>query len=153
QVVPHADNGRITAVKLHKGVLHATTKLKESKTYTFKNRSEQERVVILEHPFRAPFQLTSPEKPIETASDVYRFQLSVPAGKAVSQTVAEEREVGSQVVLTNSDDQSIRVFLNAPATNPAMKEALRKALELKGKLALTQREVQAVQRELTAIKQ
>ncbi len=41
-----SDNGRITSVKVVKGILYSTTKLrKETKTYTIVNRNDAERLV------------------------------------------------------------------------------------------------------------
>ena len=54
----------------------------QTKTYTVKNRSEQDRVVLIEHPYRPDFKLVSKDKPAERARDVYRFELKVAAGKA-----------------------------------------------------------------------
>src|SRR5260370_13304105 len=34
QAVPHSDNGKLTAVKILKGILHTQTKVKDAKTYT-----------------------------------------------------------------------------------------------------------------------
>src|SRR5262249_19951137 len=146
QVVPEADSGRLTAVKIQKGIVYTTTQLRETKTYAFKNRAEQDRTIILEHPFRPEFKLTSQEKPLETARDVYRFELKVPAGKEVKQTITEERDQGSSIALTNSDEDALRVFLNAPVTSAAVKKAIERAIELKAKLALTQQEIGNVNR-------
>src|SRR3989440_8407674 len=41
--VPSSDNGRILAIKAVKGVVHTTDKNRQTKTYTIKNRNEQER--------------------------------------------------------------------------------------------------------------
>src|SRR5207248_10154403 len=41
--VPSSDNGRITQIKAVKGVVYTTNKVRETKTYTIVNRSEQER--------------------------------------------------------------------------------------------------------------
>ena len=41
-----------------KGVIHTTTKVKDTKTYTIANRNESDRVVMLEHPNRTGFKLT-----------------------------------------------------------------------------------------------
>ena len=90
QAVPHPDNGQLVSVKIHKGVVYTTSKVKESKTYTVVNRSEQDRLVLIEHRFRPEFKLTSADKPAETASDVYRFQVNVPRGKTARQEVAED---------------------------------------------------------------
>ena len=149
--VPHSDNGRLTSVRIIKGIIHTTTKVKDSKTYTIVNRNDTDRVVLVEHANRTDFKLTSKDKPWETASDVHRFKVSVPAGKTVPYTVSEEKDFGSTVTLTNSDDQSIRIVIDDRATSPAVKQALQRALELRGKLAETQREIQQEERQLKVI--
>src|SRR5262249_44863733 len=60
-------------------------------------------------------------------------EVKVAAGKDASLTVTEERDLLGQVVLTNSDDNTIRVFLQSGVISKAAQEALSKALELKGK--------------------
>ena len=52
-------------MKVNKGILYRTDKVREEKTYTVKNRSEHDRVVLIEHPFRADFTLVSKDKPAE----------------------------------------------------------------------------------------
>ncbi|HKB39643.1 MAG TPA: DUF4139 domain-containing protein, partial [Gemmataceae bacterium] len=73
------------------------------------------------------------------------------AGKTVPYTVSEEKDFGSQTILTNSDDQSIRIVLNDRVTTAKVKEALSKALSLRGKMADTQRELQQLERQLKVI--
>jgi hypothetical protein len=90
-----ADGGRLTHVKAVKGVLHTTTKLRETKTYTVKDRNPQGRAVLIEHPVRDQFKLAGITMLAQTARDVYRFELKVPAGKSATQTVTEERDLTS----------------------------------------------------------
>jgi hypothetical protein len=132
-------------------VLYTTTKLREKKTYTVKNRNPQDRTVLIEHPVRPDFKLVSKGRPAETARDVYRFELKVPAGEAATQTVTEERDVGSTLLLTNSPDEQVRVFLQSPVVSAKVKEGLKKAQELRWEWARTQREVGEQQRQLQAI--
>jgi hypothetical protein len=149
--VAQRDPDRLIHVKIQRGILFSTNKIREQKTYTIKNRSEQDRTVLIEHPFRADFKLVSPEKPTERARDVYRFELSVPKGETVKQEVIEERDVVSQVVLSNANDQTIRFFLTAPVSSKAVQEALKRALELKNTLSVTQRDLAQLQRQLKDI--
>jgi len=102
QAVPASDNGRITSVKVVKGIVYTTTKVKDSKTYTIVNRNDTDRVVMVEHANRTDFKLTSKDKPWETASDVHRFKVTAPAGKTTEYTVSEEKDFGSSVTITNS---------------------------------------------------
>ncbi|HEX4621352.1 MAG TPA: hypothetical protein VH208_07280, partial [Myxococcaceae bacterium] len=150
--VPSSDNGRLVQVKVVKGILHSQTKVRETKTYTIVNRNDSERLVLVEHPVRNDFHLTDDtNKPAETASDVYRFEVKVPAGKTATQVVTEERIVNEQVQLTNSNDDQIRFFLSSTVSSPKVKEGLKQALELRGAQAATQRQIADKQRELKDI--
>ncbi len=151
QPIVETPKQRLTKVKLLKGILYSTSRLVEGKTYKLKSRSGGDRTVLVEHPYRPDFRLTSKEKPAETARDVYRFAVQLPAGKDASLTVTEEKDLGSQMALTNTDDNSIRVFIQDAATSAAAKEALHKALELKGKGDKTRQELEHVNQLLADI--
>jgi hypothetical protein len=151
EALPQPGNGRLTKVKLNKGLLYSTTKVQEGKTYKAKNRSQQDRLLIVEHPYRPEFKLVSKDQPSERARDVYRFEVKLPVGQSASLDVVEERDVVSTVQLNNTDDQTIRYFLNQTISSAKVKEALQKALELKGKLVGTQQELAAVNVQLKQI--
>jgi hypothetical protein len=146
---------RITKVKVQRGVIQATHLIQQSRTYNAKNRSEHDRLVIVEHPYRPEFKLVSEKEPAERARDVYRFELPVAKGQAGSLTVTEERTQAQAISLSNTDDQTIRVFLNTNGSviSQGVKDAVAKALELKNKVALTQRELAQVNRKLNDIVQ
>src|SRR5258708_40248726 len=95
EVVNPTNNGRLTKVKVYKGLIYSTTRVQEGKTYRAKNRSEQDRQLIIEHPFRPEFNLvkttyedaakkTQEIKPRERSRDVYRFEVSPPAAKSIT---------------------------------------------------------------------
>ena len=127
------DSGRVTMVKVVKGILESTTKLRETKTYTIVNRNDAERLVLVEHPVRNEFHLTDDtSKPAETASDVYRFELKVPAGKTATQVVTEERVINQQFQLANTADNNIWFFLNGTVASKKVKDGLKEAINLRG---------------------
>ncbi len=150
--VPSSDNGRLVQVKIVKGILHSQTKIRETKTYTIVNRNDAERLVLVEHPVRNDFHLTDDTtKPAETASDVYRFEVKVPAGKTATQVVTEEKILNQQVQLTNSNDDQMRFFLNSTISSPKVKDGLKQALDLRFALGKTQRDRQELERQLKDI--
>jgi hypothetical protein len=142
---------QLVAVKVVKGVVRATHKLRETKKYLVKNRSPQDRTLIIEHPIRTDWKLIKPEKATEQSRDVYRFEVKVPAGKSVTHEVVEEQSRVDQVALNSNDDRTVRVFLNSPVTSPQVKEALHKAAALRGKLSDTQHQLGQLQGQLKAI--
>jgi hypothetical protein len=90
-------------------------------------------------------------KPAETASDVYRFEVTVPAGKTATQVVTEERVIGSQVQLTNSNDDQMRFFINSTVSSPKVKEGLKQGIALRWALNKTQHDIADQQLQLTTI--
>jgi septal ring factor EnvC (AmiA/AmiB activator) len=138
-------------VRLNKGLLYQTTKVREEKTYNLKNRTEKDRTVLIEHPYRPEFALVSKDKPSERARDVYRFEVKLPAGKNASREVIEEQDVATVIALTNSDDNQMRFFISQPVVSEAVKQALSKAVELKSKVTDTARELAQLQKQLKDI--
>jgi hypothetical protein len=155
EVAPEGSNAPDTLlkVKAYKGILYATFKLRQSKTYIIKNRSEHERTVLIEHPFRADWQLVSPAKPAERARDVYRFEVAAAADKTVKQEVVEEQTRIDQVALSNSPDEAVRIFLRSPISSPKVKAALQEALDLKAQLEETRAKIRKEEEALKVIEQ
>jgi hypothetical protein len=148
--VAKRDPDRYTLVKIIKGIVQTTTKIRETKTYNVKNRSEQDRVVLVEHPFRPDFKLTSKEAK-ERARDVYRFEVEVAAGKSAKQEVIEERDLVSQIAITNLDDNTMRLIFTSTVTSKPVIEALKKSQDMKFKMGETQRELAHARQQLTDI--
>jgi DNA repair exonuclease SbcCD ATPase subunit len=131
---------------------YSTSKLRDTHIYELVNIFIAERLVLVEHPVRNDFHLTDDtSKPAETASDVYRFEVKAPAGKTVTQAVTEERVLSEQVQLTNSNDDQMRFFINATVVSPKVKTGLTQAIDLRGTLNKTQREIAELQRQLQTI--
>src|SRR5262249_5441437 len=130
-----------------------TDRVREEKTYTATNRSGQERTLWIEHPYRPEFELVSKEQPVERTQEVRRFEMKLPteAKKSVSMTVIEERDVAQSIAISNSDDNTIRFFMNNTISSPEVKKALEGALSLKGKLAAVQQELGHVNQSLQVI--
>jgi hypothetical protein len=147
---PAQSNGRITQLKVDKGVLTSTTKTVETRVYTVKNRNDQERTLLIEHPVRHEFKLVDC-KPAETAADVYRFELKVPAGGTKALAVHEEQTVAASVAISSQADEQVRLFLGQKALSEKVKQGLLRALELRAALAKTAREVAEQRGKLDAI--
>jgi hypothetical protein len=142
---------QLTAVKIVKGVLRATHRLRETKNYLVKNRSTQDRTLVIEHPVRADWRLVTPEKPAERSREVYRFEVKVPAGKSLTHQVVEEQSRSDLIALTAKTGQELRIFLQSPVPSARVKEALEQAASLHGKLIDTQRQLTELQEQLKAI--
>jgi hypothetical protein len=144
---------RLTSVRIQRGIIIRTDKIREELTYTATNRTDKERTLWIEHPYRADFQLVSETKPVERTQENYRFEIKLPAGakQAISQTIVEERDISTSISISNLDDNSIRFFINNTISSEGVKEALRQAVVLKDALAKTQQEARHVADQLRVI--
>jgi hypothetical protein len=148
---PDPSNGRVSFLKLKKGILETRSILREGKTYRITNRSDQERLVVVEHPNRPEFRLVSKDKPTERTRDAYRFEIKVPAGKTETTDVVEERTVSESTQITAADDNAIRFLIAGPARNTKLTDALKKALEMRAAQTKTSSEMAEVSAQLSAI--
>jgi hypothetical protein len=106
--------------------------------------------LIVEHPYRPDWKLTAPATAQERTRDHYRFHLTVPAGKTVVQQVVEEQGHVDDIALGNADETAVRLFISADVTSSPVRERLKKALELRAKLAATRAEASALENRLKA---
>jgi hypothetical protein len=137
EVVPDNSQQELMAVSIRKGLLWTTRKFVEAKTYQVKNRDRKAKTVLLEHPFRADWTLTSPVQSPERTRDVYRFPILVEGGQSATQLVREEHVVQQSVRLTDSGLDQTLVYMQGQQLRPALRDALQKAFTLRDRLSQT----------------
>jgi hypothetical protein len=142
---------QLIAVKVNKGIIQSSHKLRDTKTYTLTNRSKHDRTVIVEHPIRTEWKLVEPAKANEQSRDVYRFEVKVAAGKTVQHKVTEEQTRQTRLALSSADDRVVKIFLTSQVVSPKVKTSIEKAVALRNKQAATKRELLHVEKQLKAI--
>ncbi|MBY0459063.1 MAG: DUF4139 domain-containing protein, partial [Gemmataceae bacterium] len=152
EVDPKAGAGKqqITRVKAVRGIVTTVTKVTEEKAYKVVNRSQTDRILLIEHPNRTSqqFKLVEPAKPDEDTPEVFRFQTPVKAGETKTFTVKEEKDVRQDITLTNGAEGQIRYFLSLTEASPELKKKLEEALKIKGAWDTELRELNQVNAEL-----
>jgi hypothetical protein len=146
-------SSKLTSVKAVKGLVTTTTKFREERKYRIINRSQTDRVLVIEHLNRTnqQFKLVETEKPVEDTKDFYRFQVNVKAGEEKTFVVNEERDVQTTIALSNSNDDQIRYFVSLNEATPALKKKLGEALGLKGTWDMHKRELAQVVADLNRL--
>jgi len=129
------------SLKIVKGVLIVTSKQTARMSYTIKNRSDENKLVLVEHPVREQWKLVAPEKADETTRSMYRFAVAVAPGKTETLTVAEEMPVLQQVSLSSEALDQVAVYLRARTISDAVKAALAKVIEMKTQIAAIDRDI------------
>jgi hypothetical protein len=107
--------------------------MRETTTYAVKNRSTHDRVLIIEHPIRANWKLVDDKAPKERSRDVYRFEISVPAGTTTRYQVVEDQHRVDPVALTlpGQDEPPYYALIDGIRVKPLLRTSPRELLSLK----------------------
>jgi hypothetical protein len=144
---------RMTAVRVFKGVIHSKHQYRRTTGFEIKNRSEHERLVLIEHPVVQEFTLVAPAKPAERSRDYYRFEVRLAPGKSARLEVVEEMTYPEERELSNSNEDLVQFYLRSSVIPPRVKAALEEALALRAKLAAVQTQIANEQKALKAIEE
>jgi len=137
-----SEKQRITRVRISRGVMTHTSELREKKTYTVRNEDAAPRALVIEHPVRAGWKLsTDAPQPDETSADFYRFRLSVPPKSSATLSVTESKPLQTTYEITNLSDDQISLFLKQGSINPQVEVALRPVMEQKALVASLDAEI------------
>ena len=122
---------RVTRVRVSQGVMTHESAVREKKTYTIRNEDTAPRLVIVEHPVRAGYELRSEARPAETTADWMRFRMQVAPKQTAVLVVEEARPIQSTYALTNVTSQQVELFVRQRSINQQVEEALRRILAQK----------------------
>jgi hypothetical protein len=139
--------------KIVKGVLQVTRKLVFSQDYVAENKADHAKTLLIEHPLRRGWMLVEPAKAQETTDTLYRFKGKVEAGKGTKLTVREELITGESIAILPTDAGQLWNYVRTAEIPKDVREAVGKAIQLKGALVDTQRDIQQRQQKVAEITQ
>jgi hypothetical protein len=129
------NGGHVTRITASKGVVIVHRAETTDVTYSIHNSASDARTVILEHPVRPGYELTSDTKPTETTPTVYRFRVEAAPGATVSLQVAAKHRAIDTFQLTNSDDNQLAYILNVSGNDPELQAGLAPVLDARRRVA------------------
>jgi len=138
-------------MKVVRGVLYTTVKETSHVVYALKNRTDDDRVVLIEHPRRDDWELIEPEQADETTRNLYRLRVELPAGESAELSVREEHPVTEHVYLTSESLERIAVYMRWRQIPDAVKQALQKIIDMKREIADVDRQIAEKEERLTQI--
>src|SRR5262249_28803272 len=77
------------SVRTFNNALQVSYTVRHTRTYVVRNRSKQDRTLVVEHPVRPNWTLDEAMKPRERTRDLYRFDVAMKAGETVKFDVHE----------------------------------------------------------------
>jgi hypothetical protein len=142
---------RVTRVQVTRGILIQRTESRERRTYTARNEDTEARVLVVEHPARAGWTLTSGVKPVETTAAWHRFRITVEPKTTATLDVEESRELTAEVAVGSLTNDHVELFVRDRALTPALEATLREVLTRKTGIVRLMGEMATRERELSAI--
>jgi hypothetical protein len=146
-----SDGDHVRRIVINRGVMVQTEEQREHKVYTVRNSDKAARTVVIEHPLRNGWKLTSDMKPEETTASHYRFRLNVEPEKTATLVVDEVHSFGSRFVLTDLTTEQITGFLRTGRITPEVEAALRPILSQRKELAGYDSQISSQKTKLTSI--
>jgi hypothetical protein len=118
-----------TSVTISGGVMTINRSMEYLKTYTVKNNSAQEKLLMVEHTKNDGASLESPQANEQTAA-AYRFLVTLPAEKETGLAVRETRPLVERITLTSNRPESLLSYTTNQEIPPAVQAALQQAVNL-----------------------
>ncbi|MBU0678470.1 MAG: DUF4139 domain-containing protein, partial [Verrucomicrobia bacterium] len=148
-----SDPEEIVSMKIVHGSLILKRKYVDKTTYKVRNKRDEDRTVLVEHPKRRMWDLVSPEKAKEDTGDLYRFRMNLKAEKSSELLVQEQRLADQQVVLSNQRVSTIEIYLKQKAGSAKLQQSLKELVARQRELDRIESRREALERRLKEITQ
>ena len=114
----------IREIHASRGVVTTRQAARETRTFTVVNVDKKAKTLIIQHPVRYGYKVLN-QKPVETTSNAYRFEVKLAPGVTEKFPVVEERELVNSIMVTNFNTKDLIAF----AQNKVLSAAARNQLE------------------------
>ena len=137
-------NDAVRELHAHNGLLITRAAQVQKKTYSIRNVDPRAKTLIVEHPVRAGFDLIDTPKPAETARDVYRFELKLPASGSLDFPVTEEHVFDTQISVSSLNPDGLLTYVRNKNITDNARRQLQQIADLKTQIANTDAEKHSV---------
>lgn len=147
----------MVSLKIIRGVLVVSRRHERATEYTIVNKADDERLVLVQHPYDQQWELVEPEKRErpETATH-YRFRVNVPGRQGEKNgskvlKVVEQRMIDEHVAITNLNSDAIIWWTKQRQASRELVAALGRVVEMKERIATLTQELNRAQEQMKEI--
>ena len=136
RVTTQFDSSRNVVREIHvnRGMLTARSAMQETKTYTIRNVDQRPKTLIIEHAERPEYKLLN-QKPAETTTIAYRFEVKLGADSTEKFPVNEERVYDTTTAVSSLTPDVLLTYVQNKAISDAARRQLQQILDLKKQIA------------------
>jgi hypothetical protein len=143
----------VRSLHARNGVITTSNAVVTKKTYTAHNVDARAKTLIIEYPVRAGYTLVDTAKPMETARDVYRFEVKVPASGDATFPVTEENVYNRQFQVSSLTPDMMTVYIQNQDVSAAARRQLQQIADLKTQIAANDAEKTRVNADVQSVTQ
>jgi len=125
----------VREVHAHNGLLISKTAQLEKKTFAVRNVDPRAKTLIIEYPVRFGYDLIDTPKPVETARDVYRFEIKLPASGSLDFPISAERVYDTQISVSSLNPNDILVYVRNKNVSDTARRQLQQIADMKTQIA------------------
>lgn len=136
RVTTQFDSSRNVVREIHvnRGMLTARSAMQETTTYTIRNVDQRPKTLIIEHAERPEYKLLN-QKPAETTTNAYRFEVKLGADSTEKFPVNEERVYDTTTAVSSLTPDVLLTYVQNKAISDAARRQLQQILDLKRQIA------------------
>ncbi len=142
----------VREVHYSRGTLSSKIAAEEVKTFTIKNVDAKAKTVIIEHPLRYGYKLLD-QKPSETTSNAYRFEVKLAPSATETFAVREERIYDQGTSISNMTPDTIVAWMQGKPLSAAAKAQLQQIAQKKSEVAANAAAIAAAEGQMNDLTQ
>lgn len=128
------ESASVTA-KIVKGIITLTSRNVVEQAYLADNKSDETRMLVIEHPREPEFKLVAPVKAEETTPELFRFRRPIEPHKTAKLVVVQEHVFDTRTQILSLVTADIAAYLKDGAIPQNVRDALVKAIALKDQVS------------------
>ena len=138
----------VREIHVNRGTLTTRLAQQETRTFTIRNVDQKAKTLIIEHPERAGFKLLN-QKPTETTSDTYRFEVKISASGTQKFAINEEQLFDNTFAVSSLTPDVLLEYTQNKVISDTGRRQFQQILDLKRQIAGTDNQIRQTDTEIS----
>src|SRR5260370_3447968 len=130
----------VREIHVNRGMLTTRSAMQETKTYTMRNVDQKAKTLVIEHLQRPEYKVLN-QKPVETTTNAYRFEVKLGPDSTEKFPVSEERVYDSTTAVSSLTPHVLLTSVQNKALSDAGRNQLQQIIDLKRQIAATDSQI------------
>jgi uncharacterized protein DUF4139 len=140
----------VREIHVNRGLLTARSAMQETRTYTIRNVDQKAKTLIIEHGQRPEYKLLD-QKPAETTTNAYRFEVKLGPDSTTRFPVSEERVYDTTTAVSSLTPDVLLTYVQNKAISDAGRRALQQIIDQKRQIADMDNQVRQLDSDINSL--